>query len=302
MSVLFAATYPERVRGLVLFGAFAKRLDPDEDYPWAPTREERARHLEMAAGDWRFEAQMRAMCPSADEAMARWWGERCRAAASPGAVRALVEMNSRIDVRDVLPAIQAPALVVHRIDDARVLVQEGRYLAGRIPGARLVELPGADHFVAIDPDQILDAVGPFVAALAAAPDGAPEPGRALATAVAAEGRGAAPVALFDGPARAVRAALEAARRLDGAGGVGVHTAEVERREGRPSGPAVEVAAAVAAAAAPGEVLVTATTRDLVPGSGLAFEDRGERRLGEGVTRRLYAVSEGADPGRPVLPA
>ena len=302
MSVLFAATYPERVRGLVLFGAFAKRLDPDDDYPWAPTPEERAAHLEMAAGDWRFESQMRAMCPSADDAMARWWGERCRAAASPGAVRALIEMNSRIDVRDLLPAIQVPTLVVHRRGDGRVRVEEGRYIAGRIPGARLVELPGADHFVAIESDQILDAVEPFVAELAAAPPVEAPSGRALATVVAAEGPGAPALSLFDGPARAIRSALATARRLAERGSaarVGVHTGEVERRDGRLAGPAVDVAREVAAAAAPGEVLVTATARDLVPGSGLTFEDRGERRLGTGL-RRLFAAREGGPPEAPVL--
>ena len=105
---------------------------------------------------------MKLMCPSADEAMARWWGERCRAAASPGAITALMEMNSRIDVRALLPAIRVPTLVVHRGTDYDVRVEEGRYIAERIPGARFVELPGADHFVAIDPDQILDAVEPFL--------------------------------------------------------------------------------------------------------------------------------------------
>ena len=302
LSVLFAATYPDRARGLVLFGAFAKRSDPDDDYPWAPTAEERARLLEIVAGDWRFEAHMRAMCPSADDAMARWWGERCRAAASPGAVRALVEMNARIDVRDLLPAIHVPTLVVHRAADGRVRVEEGRYIAGRIPGARLVELPGADHFVAIDPDQILDAVEPFVAELAAARPGEAVPDRVLATVVAAEGPGAAALSLFDGPARAVRAALAMARRVAATGSAaraGVHTGEVERGEGRPAGLAVDVAREVAAAAAPGEVLVTATTRDLVAGSGLAFDDRGERRLATGV-RRLFAAREDGPGEEPLL--
>jgi DNA-binding SARP family transcriptional activator/pimeloyl-ACP methyl ester carboxylesterase/predicted ATPase len=299
MSVLFAATYPERVRGLVLFGSFAKRLDPDDDYPWAPTREERAAHLEMAAGDWRFEAQMHDMCPSADDAMARWWGERCRAAASPGAVRALIEMNSRIDVRDLLPAIRVPTLVIHRGSDGRVRPEESRYIAGRIRGARLVELPGADHFVAIDPDQILDAVEPFVAGLAEEREPPAEAARALATVVAAEGPGTAPLSLFDGPARAIRAALEATRR-DAAVRAGVHTGEVDRGGGAPSGPAVEVARAVAALADDGEVLVTSTTRDLVPGSGLAFGDRGERRLTGEMTRRLFAARGDGPDGRPLL--
>jgi hypothetical protein len=285
MSVLFAATYPERVRGLVLFGAFAKRLDPDEDYPWAPTREERARHLEMAAGDWRFEAQMRAMCPSADEAMARWWGERCRAAASPGAIRALGAMNARIDVRPVLPAVQAPTLVVHRSGDRRARVEEGRYLAERIPGAVMAELPGEDHFVAIDPDQFVDAVAPFVTALAARPP-APPPGEAVATAVVAADGDAPLVQVYDGPARAVREAVALARRLGR--GVGVHTGPV-RRVGRPEGDAVRIAAAVAERAAPGEALVTITSRDLVPGSGLAFDRRGDL-ADAGGARPLFAAS------------
>ena len=102
MAILFAASYPERSRALILYGAYAKRLDPDTDYPWAPTREARAAYIEALERDWGFESDMRTMCPSADEAMARWWGERCRAAASPGAIRALNEMNSLIDVRSVL--------------------------------------------------------------------------------------------------------------------------------------------------------------------------------------------------------
>ncbi|HEX6049288.1 MAG TPA: alpha/beta fold hydrolase, partial [Gemmatimonadaceae bacterium] len=149
MAILFAATYPERTRALVLYGAYAKRLDPDDDYPWAPTREARAAYIEHLERTWGFEADIKTMCPSADDAMARWWGERCRAAASPGAIRALNEMNSLIDVRALLPAIRVPTLVVHRGTDYDVKVEEGRYIAERIPGARFVELPGADHFVGV---------------------------------------------------------------------------------------------------------------------------------------------------------
>ena len=168
MAILFAATYPERTRALVLYGAYAKRLDPDDDYPWAPTREARAAYIEHLERDWGFESDMKMMCPSADEALARWWGERCRAAASPGAIRALIEMNSLIDVRALLPAIRVPTLVVHRGTDFDVSVEEGRYIAERIRGARFVELPGADHFVGVDPDQILDVVEPFLAECGAA--------------------------------------------------------------------------------------------------------------------------------------
>ena len=168
MAILFAASYPERTRALILYGAYAKRLDPDDDYPWAPTREARAAYGDDLERDWGFESDMKVMCPSADDAMARWWGERCRAAASPGAIRALMEMNSLIDVRALLPAIRVPTLVVNRGTDFDVRVEEGRYIAERIPGARFVELPGADHFVGVDPDQILDVVEPFLAECGAA--------------------------------------------------------------------------------------------------------------------------------------
>ncbi len=283
MAVLFAATYPERVAGVVLIGGFAKRIDPDDDYPWAPTREARDATIAALLGDGGLERMMRLMCPSADDAMADWWGERCRAAASPGAIRALAEMNSLIDVRGVLPAVQAPTLVVHRTDDADVRVEEGRYLAARIPGAAMVELPGADHFVAIDPDQLVDAIAPFVAGLV---DAAPAPAEAVATVVAAADGGTPLIQVYEGPARAVREAVALARRLGR--GVGVHTGPV-RRAGRPEGDAVRIAAAVAARAAPGEALVTITSRDLVPGSGLAFDRRGEL-AGDDGPRPLFAAA------------
>jgi pimeloyl-ACP methyl ester carboxylesterase/tetratricopeptide (TPR) repeat protein len=314
MAVLFAATYPERVHALVIYGAYAKRLDPDNDYPWAPTREARAARIEALERDWAFETDMKAMCPSADDPMARWWGERCRAAASPGALRALMEMNSLIDVRTVLPAIRVPTQVVHRGTDFRVRVEEGRYIAARIPGARFVELPGADHFVGVDPDQILDVVEPFVAECTAAP---PHPAdRVLVTLLVAEGaaeghgetvraelarhRGrlvdGAPgriVAAFDGPARAVRCAVALAEALELR--AGVHTGEVElAREGM-RGVALDIAAGVASAAAPGEVLVSRTVSDIVAGSGLEFAERGRR---DGWP--LLAVVGGAHAGAPPL--
>jgi pimeloyl-ACP methyl ester carboxylesterase len=317
MSILFAATYPERVRALVLYGSYAKRVDPDDDYPWAPTRDARRAYIEGLERDWAFETDMKIMCPSADEAMARWWEDRCRAAASPGAVRALMEMNSLIDVRDLLPAIRVPTLVVHRGTDFDVKVEEGRYIAARIPGARFVELPGADHFVAVDPDQILDVVEPFLAECGAASEPSDED-RVLATLLVTEladsagaqgdaawrdlverqhelvraelarhrGRelaadGDATLASFDGPARAIRCAcavIESAGRLGLELRAGVHTGEVEPAGATLRGTAVEVAARIAAAAGGGEVLVSRTVRDLVAGSSIAFADCGRQPL------------------------
>jgi DNA-binding SARP family transcriptional activator/pimeloyl-ACP methyl ester carboxylesterase/class 3 adenylate cyclase/predicted ATPase len=337
LSILFAATYPERVRALILFGVYAKRSHPDDDYPWAPTPEARAARIEELQKAWAYEHDMRNMCPNADDAMARWWGERCRAAASPGAVRALSEMNSLIDVRHVLGAIHVPTLVVHRGTDFKIDVAEGRYIADRIPGAQFVELAGADHFVAIDPDQILDTVEPFVqsltaekATLSAAPFAfdrvlktlmlthivdtastaslAGNPARELVerhgplvheelrrySGEEVEAARNGILAAFDGPARAIRCAQSIVTRLRGLGldvRVGVHTGEVEQTNGGLHGMAVDLAGRIAAVARPGEVLVSATTRDLVAGSGLAFVDQGERVL-EGVVepRRVYAAS------------
>jgi len=329
MAILFTATYPDRSRALILFGAYAKRLDPDADYPWAPTREARAAYAEQVERDWGYESDMRVMCPSADAAMARWWGERCRAAASPGSVKALVEMNSLVDVRALLPTIRVPTLVVHRDNDHDARAEEGRYIADRIPGARFVELAGADHFVGVDPDQILDAVEPFLgdcraatsptyddrvlatllvtdivdAARTAADLGDPawrdriERYHELVRSELARHRGREledgdVLATFDGPARAVRCATAITRSAGSIGltvRAGVHTGEVEVVHQQVRGVAVDIAARLAAEAAPGEVLVSQTVKDLVAGSGLEFADRGSRTLSGAGTWRLHAV-------------
>jgi pimeloyl-ACP methyl ester carboxylesterase/DNA-binding winged helix-turn-helix (wHTH) protein len=298
MSILFAATYPERVRALVIYSSYARRIRTP-DYPWGFRPDERARYADQLEQDWAWEADMRHMCPNADEELARWWGERCRAATSPGAARALIEMNSLVDVRDVLGAVQAPTLVLHRRDDIDSNVEEGRYLADRIPGARFVELDGADHFVAVDPDQILDPVEEFIREL-----GPIEPTTTSLTTVLAV-RVASPIdpgwvrgllrellgghrgtpastddtsvlATFDGPGRAVRCALELIERARAANldcSVGLHTAEIGRRGVQVFGDGVSLARAIADRAPVGEVWVSSTLRDLTAGSGLRFEPR-----------------------------
>ena len=324
----------------MLFGSYAKRSIPDEDYPWARTAEERQAHIDRLVGDWGFERHMQVMCPSADDAMARWWGERGRAAASPGAVRALLEMNSGIDVRHLLDAIHVPTLVLHRTGDLAVKVEEGRYIAERIPGARFVELSGDDHFVAVDADQILDVVEPFVRDVAReSPSDGGVDDRVLATvlvtdlvdstatvarlgdrrwaelldrhhklvrALLARHRGEEIdvagdgfLAVFDGPARAIRCGRAICAQLSSIGldaRVGVHTGEIERLDGVARGIAVHLTARIAAAASPGEVLVSATTRDLVAGSGLAFANRGthraQRHRGAAGALRARAIGPG----------
>src|ERR671934_770155 len=317
MSVLFAATYPEMSTALALYGTYAKRQDPDDEYPWAPTREARQRYAKQVEEDWGWEADMRTMCPSADEAMARWWAIRARAAASPGAARDLILMNSLIDIREILPTIQVPTLVMHRTGDRDSKVDEGRYITERIPGARFVELSGDDHVPWIDADQVVDEIEEFATGVRPAP----ESDRVLATVLftdlvestkrAAElgdrrwrelleahnatvrselarfrGRevdtaGDGFLATFDGPARAIRAACairDGVRRLGLELRAGLHTGECELADGQVRGIAVHTGARVAAEAGPGEVLVSSTVRDLVAGSGISFEERGEREL------------------------
>jgi hypothetical protein len=300
LSILYAASYPERVHGLVIYSSYARRLWAP-DYPWGSRPEERARYAAQLEQDWAWEADMRHMCPNADDELARWWGERCRAATSPGAARALIEMNSLVDVRDVLGAVQAPTLVLHRRHDVDASVEEGRYLAGHIPGARFIELDGADHFIAVDPDQILDPVEDFVSGLGSS---APIESslttllavrveesidmawvRGILREVLDEHRGlpafaeqATVLATFDGPGRAVRCGLALAERAAAANlhlSVGLHTAEVARSGAHISGDGVAVVQAVADRAPPGEVWVTSTLRDLTAGSGLSFERRAQ---------------------------
>ena len=328
MSVLFAATYPERTAALVLYGTYAKRLRSD-DYPWAPTWEERVEAARWFEETWGEEADLGAMAPSADAAMQRWWATRARAAASPGAARDLILMNSQIDVREILPTIRVPTLVLHRTGDRDARVEEGRYIAERIPGARFVELAGVDHFVAVDADEIVDEVEEFLTGVRPAPD----PDRVLATVLFTDLVGSTEtaarlgdrrwkelleahhrdvrrelayfageevdtagdgfLALFDGPARAVRCALAIRARIHALGlamRAGIHSGEIERANGAARGIAVHVAARVAAQALPGEVLVSSTTRDLVAGSGLSFTDRGEHELkGLEERKRLYVA-------------
>ncbi len=330
MCMLFAATYPERVQALVLYGTYAKRCDPDADYPWAPTREERERDARALEEEWGRSFDLSTVMPSADPAAEEWLSRRARASLSPAGARDLLLMNSKADVRHLLPSVQCPTLVLHRTGDGDAFVEEGRYIAERVPGARFVELEGIDHVPFYDPDQFLDEVEEFLTGVPPAVESdrvlasllftdlvdstvrARELGdaswtRLLESHNAAVRRqlarfggeeidtaGDGFLALFDGPARAIRAGLAIRDDLERLGldvRAGAHTGEVERPPGaKPSGIAVHVGARIMSLAGAGEVLVSSTTHDLVAGSGLRFEDRGDHVLkGVDGTRRVYAV-------------
>jgi pimeloyl-ACP methyl ester carboxylesterase len=330
MSCLFAATYPERTSALVIYASYAKRQDPDDDYPWAATSSERRAYAQQIERDWGVDADLGSMAPNADAVLRAWWARRARAAASPAAARDLVLVNSLIDTRAVLPTIRVPTLVLHRTGDRDSRVEEGRYLAEHIPGARFVELPGDDHFVSIDPDQILDEVEEFLTG--ARP--APEPDRVLATVLftdivgsteqaaqlgdrrwrdlleryqtlaqreverfrgrAIDTAGDGMFATFDGPARGIRCARavdSSARELGIHVRAGLHTGEWELMGDKVAGVAVHTGARIMAQAQPGEILVSSTVRDLVAGSGIEFEDRGEHELKGVGCWRLYSVGD-----------
>jgi pimeloyl-ACP methyl ester carboxylesterase len=318
MSALFAATHVERTLGLIMFGTYARRLWAP-DYPWAPTEEARQAFYAEIRNGWGGPVGIEDRAPSraGDPAFREWWARYLRHGASPAAAFALTRMNAEIDVRQVLPVVKVPTLVLHRADDRCLRAAEGRYVAERIPGARFVELPGDDHLPFVgDQERLLAEIEGFLefvrrpsqvetmlaTIVVCAGDGQGDAGLLLAASVRSaldpfRGRLAGSdegeiVALFDGPARGVRAARTLADLHAAAGWpvrVGVHTGECEAFQAAPAGPTLDIARGIAALARSGEVLVSRTTRDLVAGSGLLFEERGLHPLRPGDQAwRLYA--------------
>jgi esterase/lipase len=283
MAAMLAATHPERVSALVLYGSYARRTWA-EDYPWAQTRQEREAYADEVVTTWDWEADLRRRCPSGDRDMQRWWSQRVRAAATPATIRALYDMNALVDVRELLSSIRIPTLVLHRTRDALFSVDDGRYLADNIPGATLQLLEGEDHFVSGDPAQILDAMEPFVSAT-------PQPvhHHALAAIAFPAGRQASEVTrdlvtagghrrhtaggdivvLFDGPATAVRAALSTLEARDAR--LGLAVAEVAIDGGPVSGRGVDQAVRLGSGAGTGELVVSGTVGLLLSGSGIELE-------------------------------
>jgi class 3 adenylate cyclase len=338
MSILFTATYPERVSGLILWGSEVKGVRTD-DYPWVKSFDDAIRAVEDAAEGWGrrdyCDRALRLAAPSlaGDDDFRRWWASYMRLGASPASAAALLRMNMEIDVRGVLPAIGVPTLVLHRTDDRLVDVRNSRYIADRVGTARYVELSGVDHFAWVgDTDRALAEIKSFVARLRANV----EPDRRLATLLFTDIVGSTEKAAelgdrrwrellaahhalvrtqldrfrgqeldtagdgffasFDGPARAIRCAAAITTGLRDELGIevraGLHTGECELMDGKIGGLAVHIGARVAAGAAPGEVLVTSTVKELVAGSGIEFRDRGLTEL-RGIPGewRLYAVAD-----------
>ena len=330
MCSLFAATYPEKTLALVMIGTYAKRIR-DAEYPWGPTQEQREHFFEVMRKQWGGPVGIDERAPSAahDPEFRDWWATYLRMGASPGAAVALTQMNAEIDVRNVLPSIRVPSLVIHRTDDQCLKVEEGRFVAERIPGAKFVELPGNDHLPFIgDQDAILDETEEFLTGVRHHV----EPDTVLATVLVGRIVGVKEhvqrlgmdrwmellrrlhahitkeiewfrgreidivenriLAIFDGPARAIRCATaitEYASRLGIETSTGLHTGECEIVDGQVAGAATQMCVCVANEAEAGEVLVSSTVKDLVAGSGIRFEDRGTHMLSGCGEWRLFAV-------------
>ncbi|HEY2231369.1 MAG TPA: alpha/beta fold hydrolase [Xanthobacteraceae bacterium] len=326
ISILFAATYPQRVRALALFGGYAHFRS------WVMGPEALASFSCQIETSWGSGATLRHSAPGrlGDARFSEWWSRFERLSVSPTAAIALARMTAQIDLRPVLGAVAVPTLVVHRTDDARVAIAAGRYLAQKIRGARFLELPGRDHPIWTgDVDRIADEVEEFLTGqrpavshervlvtLLAVRLVAPERlaarlgdrlwhertdrlREAAADAVARHagrliGTGSDEItARFDGTSRAIRCALalqDVAKNLELPLAAGVHAGEVDIHENSVAGLALHVTERIAAHAGGGEVLVSGVVGELVAGSGLHLIERGNEPI-EGMVSplRLLAV-------------
>ena len=320
MCLLFAATYPERTDALVLYGGMARSTEAP-DYPWAPP----ADGLLQAASELIFPVvydgeDVDIWTPSLidDPQYKAWLARYRRAGVSPDGMRMIYQSFLEIDVRDILPTIGVPTLVLHRRGDRVVNRRAAEWMAAQIPGAEYVELPGRDHLPwAGDADAVIDEIREFLTGVRVGP----ETDRVLATVMFTDVVGSTErvvalgdrkwkdtleihdrtvrqqldvfrgheintmgdgfLATFDGPARAIqcsRAIREAAADLGLRERVGLHTGEIEVRGEDIGGVAVHIGQRVSALAQPSEILVSSTVKDLVAGSGTQFEDRGEHQL------------------------
>jgi class 3 adenylate cyclase/pimeloyl-ACP methyl ester carboxylesterase len=337
-SVLFAGTYPDRVASMVLFSASAAQLR-DDDYPWAWSQDMWDEWLASIRDGWGTRAWVvrnaRWMSPSLleDPTELEHWISYTRLSASPSSAEAVMRDSSHTDIRQVLPVVRAPTLVLHRTDDQIESIDSGRYVARNMPNARLVELPGGDGIPWLgDPAGVLREIRRFVDDPGT--EESPSDDRRLATVlftdvvdstaagarlgdrawgdllerhhalvrglltryrgVEVDTAGDGFFATFDGPGRAVRCACDIVAAVQALGievRAGVHTGEVQTIAGKAGGIAVVVGARIGALAGPSEVWASQTVKDLTAGSGLAYDERGEREL-KGVPDqwRVYRVT------------
>ena len=320
LALLFAAAHPERTSALILDGAEVRERK-DDDWPWGESTEEKFEaNLASYPEHWgRPGGMMGYLAPSQEQSpwLIDWMARLQRNAGTPAAAVAFARMAFDIDVRDIVPSIKVPTLILHSEGDRICHVENGRFLAKNIPGANYIELPGADHVQWFQPDRAIAEIREFLTGqrVATTPD------RVLATVLFTDIVGSTDrassmgdaswrqlldshnsvirrelerfrgvevntagdgfLSTFDGPARAIQCAKEMGRQLHQHGieiRAGIHTGEVERLADDIAGIAVHIGARIAGLAGASEVLVSGTVRDLVSGSGLEFTDRGKHSL------------------------
>lgn len=333
MCQLFAATYPARTLALITYGCWAKRLQAP-DYPWGPTLEDRQRFYDFIVTNWGGIVDLADLAPSVanDPEFCEWFASYLRRSASPGAALALAQMNAHIDLRPVLPSIHVPTLIIHRTDDRDAPIGGAHYLAEHIPGAQLLELPGADHLPWVsDADSVLDAIERFLESL----NLLHAPARSLAAVLAlrwqanavaeqrrelgrvlAEHSGdtldppagaASMLAAFSGAVRAIRCALDLRSQAESHGykvRIGVHVGECRHNCETWQGAALDLATRVSIVAKPGEIVVSRQVKDLMTGSGVPFVDLPVRRTHGIEGLELFLVEPQASdraPGRAAAP-
>lgn len=299
LAALFAAHHPARCDGLIMYGAFAeyRRLFSEDRVNEA---------FEYAETDWGSGKSLSYFAPFAagDAELQRWWGKMERLTATPGAAISLMRMNSQIDISAVVGSIRVPTLVIHRSGDTMIDVGVGRSLASRMPGAEYVEIPGGDHLPFVNPDQIFRAVESYIArgrrreksarvvatilqiraaarALSGAHTAAVEEALRRYCVTRSSSADGGMTATFDGPGRALECAVSVSRLLRARGiahRIGVHTGEILLQAAALEGPAIDISLDVAAHAGNHEILASRTVHDLVAGTAVVLENRGEHSL------------------------
>lgn len=329
LAMLFAGTYPDRCRALVLYGTFARFSS------WIPNEEALEALIDYMDRDWGTGKSLPMFAPSRrdDKAFQQWWGRFERLGANPSAAIDLMRMNSKINITDILPSIRVPTLVIHRTGDVTVDVGAGRFLSENIQGAKYVELPGYDHlpFIGDNSEHILhiieefltgakskhltdrvlatvlftDIVGSTIRAetlgdqrwrdLLAAHDKIVCREITLFRGTVIKSLGDGFLVTFNGPARAIRCALAIRKELHSLGietRMGLHTGEIEVRNGDLLGIAVHIASRIVSLADSNEILVSRTVKDLVAGSGISFKKRDTQQIdGLAETMDLYLAIE-----------
>ena len=318
MCILFAATYPKKVSSLVLFGTFA-RYQYSPDYPIGRDPATSQEFLDYVESRWGQGISAKLFAPSMarDETFLRAWGRLERTGLSPGRVKQMLQILLESDVRHVLPSITVPTLVLGRSGDRVTPVEWVRYISAHIPGSKLVELTGEDHFPWVDPDPLLDEVEEFLTGTRHTPDFDRVLTTVLFTDVVGATKRAAEIGdrkwrelleqhhtlvrreveryrgkeidnagdgffvTFDGPGRAIACACairDSLAQLGLAIRAGLHTGECELIGDKVGGIAVHIGARIEAIAEAGQILVSGTVKDLVVGSDLAFVDHGVKEL------------------------